>query len=381
MATRVTLLCMALTLWLPHVTLAAVLPVVGSPRFDVSISTTSLTDSDRLDPFAADGRARSIMVSSFNPVKICHHKHTKPYMPPTTANFQDDKFGAYGLPNGSFRSLNLETCKNGSTKQSSCSTRSLPLVLFSGALGTSRLLYTSMLQSIAAAGYMVVSIDHPYDADIVEFPNGTIITAVDISSDADVDLALSTRVGDIAFVRHQMENVSITDILFPGQMRGHRVPKTAIIGHSLGGAAAAAAMLQDRSISAGLNLDGTMFGEVLTAGLDRPFMLMGHENKTQETDPSWKAIWPRLTGWKKEFEVRGAAHYSFSDLPLITSVLGLQDRLPEEVGQVLGSVEGQHMAKITAAYATSLLDIVFKASPEGLLADGSAEFPEVVAVA
>jgi pimeloyl-ACP methyl ester carboxylesterase len=371
----------AMALWLPHVAYAAVLPVVGTPQFDVAITTAALTDTERVDPFAADGRARSIMVSSFSPVKKCYHKRLESYMPPNTANFLDDKFGAYGLPNGTFRSLSLEICKDESKKRSPCSNGSFPLVLFSGGLATSRLLYSSMLQSVAAAGYMVISIDHPYDSDIVEFPDGTIVTGLNLESDAEIKLALSTRAEDLAFMRRQMTNVTVIEKLFRGQLRGTRSPNTAFIGHSLGGAAAAAAMVQDESISVGLNYDGSMLGDVLTVGLDRPFMLMGHENKTQETDPSWKTVWPRLTGWKKELEVHGAAHYSFSDLPLIASVLGFRENLPAAVDEVLGTVEGHQMLKIIATYTTTLLDMVFKSGPEGLLANGNAEFPEVVAVA
>lgn len=381
MTTKTTLLYAVLSLWLPQVTPAAVLPVVGSPRFDVAITSASLVDTDRLDPYANDGRARSIVVSSFSPVNTCREKHMVPYMPPATAGYEDEKYGAYGLPNGTFRSLNLEACKVGVTKHSACSATSMPIVLFSGALSTSRLIYSSILQNIAAAGYLVVSIDHPYDSDIVEYTNGTVVMGVDIESDAELALALSTRVGDIAFMRQQMANATVTDMLFPGQMRGRRTPKTAAIGHSFGGAAAAEAMLQDHTIGAGLNLDGSMFGEVLTAGLDRPFVLMGHENKTQETDPSWKTIWPLLTGWKREFEVKQTAHYSFSDLPLITSVLGLQDVLPAQVGEVLGNVEGRHMTKIIATYVTAFLDLVFKSGPEGPLTGGDAEFPEVFVIA
>jgi hypothetical protein len=381
MTTRTTLLYAALPLWLPLITVAAVLPVDKSPRFDVAITTAAMIDTDRVDPYANDGRARSIVISSFSPVNTCHEKQIVPYMPPATAGFQDEKYGAYGLPNGTFRSLDLETCKVGVLKHSACSATSMPIVLFSGALSTSRLIYSSMLQNIAAAGYLVVSIDHPYDSDIVEYPNGTVVKGVNIKSDADIALALSTRVGDIAFMHKQMTNATITNLIFPGQIRGRGSSEIAAIGHSFGGAAVATAMLQYHSISAGLNLDGSMFGEVLTAGLDRPFVLMGHEDKTRETDPSWEAIWPKLTGWKKEYEVKHSAHYSFSDLPLITSVLDLQDVLPEQVGEVLGNVEGRHMTKIIATYITAFLDFVFKSGPEEPLSGSNEEFPEVLVVA
>ena len=355
--------------------------MVGPGHFDVAITSMPLTDSDRLDPFANDGRLRSIMASAYYPVAACHQKYNQSYMPPETTMFQQDKFAAYGLPNGSFNSLTLETC-NKTAKPSSCASRPFPLVFFSGALGTSRLLYNGMCQSVAAAGYMVISIDHPYDADVVEFPDGTIITVANISSDADVETAINTRVDDIAFVYRQLENTSLTDKFFPGYTHRHRAFNTAaIFGHSLGGAAAAAAMLQIPSLRGGMNIDGTMFGPVMTIGFDQPFLLLGHENKTQETDPSWKATWPKLTGWKREFEVKGAAHYSFSDLPLITSVLGLRKQLPAEIGQVLGTLEGRRMMDITVTYVTAFLDFLLKSGSEKKLESASNKFPEVGQVA
>ncbi|KAF2006443.1 hypothetical protein P154DRAFT_259093 [Amniculicola lignicola CBS 123094] len=374
-----------LSLWTFRINSKAVLPVVGPKRFDVAITSFSLTDSDRLDPFANDGRKRSIVVSGFNPTARCQRKQLQLYMPPATALFQDDKFSAYGLPNGSFQSLYLEVCQKRANR-SPCSAgahsfTSLPLAVFSGALGTSRLIYSSMLQSVAAAGYLVVSVDHPYDADIVEFPDGTTITGIDIESDTDVDLALNTRSEDIRFLIRQFANSDIVDKLFPGNIPKQHDRHIAAIGHSLGGAAAADAMLHDPSIAAAINIDGTMFGQVLAAGLDRAFMLIGHENKTQDTDPSWKTVWPLLKGWKKELEVKGAAHYSFSDLPLVTTVLGLQDRLPEEVELVLGNVEGHRMAEIEVALVTSFLGSVFKSRSGGEFGDELKEFPEVVDVA
>ncbi|KAF2035385.1 PAF acetylhydrolase family protein [Setomelanomma holmii] len=359
--------------------LANILPIVGPQRYDVAITTASLTDSSRLDPFANDGRQRSVVISTFSPVSYCRKKEVQRYMPPATAAFQNDKFAAYGLLNGSFQSLRLETCSK-STSRGRDATLSFPLVLFSGALGTSRMLYNSMLQSIAAAGYLAVSMDHPYDADIVEYPYGTIITDADLSTDADVELTLKTRVEDFVFVHQHFTNTSVTSKQILGHGKADCKRKTALIGHSLGGATAAAAMLRIPSALVALNLDGTMFGPVLETGLDRHFMLIGHENKTQETDPSWKAIWPKLTGWKKEFEVKGAAHYSFSDLPLITSVLGLQEMLPPQAGEVLGTVEGERMMKLTVTYVTAFLDMVLKSGGHGVLDGIHGDFPEVAEV-
>jgi pimeloyl-ACP methyl ester carboxylesterase len=358
----------------------AIIPIVSSYQYDVTIASKSLTDHDRSDPYANDGRPRSIMVSSFYPVTQCRRKKIEPYMPPAIASFMDTKFGAYGLPNGSFQSLEIETCMT-PVKRDACSSGFLPVVLFSGALATSRHLYNAMLQNIAAAGYAVLSIDHPYDADMVEFPDGTIVTGVDIDSDAEIELALNTRVADIEFVSEQMYNASVSKELFPGNMPGQSVFKMAVVGHSLGGATAASAMTKMTSLEGGINLDGSMFGSVLTTGFDKPFMLMGHENKTQGTDPSWMTIWPRLTGWKKELEVKNTAHYSFSDLPLVISALGLDGKLPAEVGELLGSIEGRRMTNLTTNYVATFLSMVLKDGKEGAFSTAGRRFPEVSEVA
>ncbi|KAI4919513.1 hypothetical protein J4E90_001648 [Alternaria incomplexa] len=319
------------------------------------------------------------MVSGFYPTTQCRRKKIEPYMPPATASFMDTKFDAYGLPNGSFQSLGLDTCMT-PAKRGGCS-KDLPVVLFSGALATSRHLYNALLQNIAATGYVVLSIDHPYDADMVEFPDGTIVTGVDIESDAEIELALNTRVADIEFVSKQMKNASAIEDLLPGYAGAKNAPKMAVVGHSLGGAAAASAMISITSLKAGVNLDGSMFGHVLTTGFNGPFMLMGHENKTQETDPSWKTIWPNLTGWKKEFEVKHSAHYSFSDLPLVISALGLDGKLPAQVGELLGSIEGRRMTGLTTTYVAAFLDMVLKGGKEGAFSKAGRRFTEVEEVA
>lgn len=356
---------------------ANVLPILGPKHFDVAITTSPLIDYKRTEPFANNSQPREVMISIYNPVSKCYQKSPQLYMPPATAAYEDVKFAAYGLPNGSFPSLELETCTApASPPRKSSKSPSLPLVIFSGALGTSRLLYTSMLQSIAAAGYLVVSLDHPYDADIVSFPDGHTIQGVDIS-DAELESALSTRVDDIAFLLHQLRNQSFSRHILPARCTLPSLHQTAVIGHSFGGAAAATALLRYPSLAGGVNLDGSMFDPVITTGLSQPFMLLGHENKTQDTDPSWKAVWPKLKGWKREFEVKKTAHYSFSDLPLVAEVLGLQGRLPDEVKQVLGDIEGSRMMRITVGYIVAFLDQVLKGKA-GAVERLAKEFPEVV---
>ncbi|EMD95141.1 hypothetical protein COCC4DRAFT_53481 [Bipolaris maydis ATCC 48331] len=352
---------------------------VGQDNITIGSASMLLTDTNRQDPYINDGRSRSIMVSSYYPVLKCTKKGIKPYMPPQTAAFMDNKFSVYGLPNGTFPSFEFEACDM-STSQDSCSTPALPLVLFSSALGTSRYLYSIMLQSIASSGYLVISIDHPYDADIVEYPNGTIITGVDIPDDK-INQTVATRADDISFALNSLHRSHVSQKLFPIHTELQKIPQVAILGHSLGGAAAGAAVLQIPSARGGINLDGTMFGSVLDKGLDRPFMLIGHANKTQETDPSWKTMWPKLRSWKKEIEVHKSAHYSFSDLPALMSALGLGSTQVPAIGHLLGTIEGKRMMQLTVAHIVAFLDFTLKSRGKRGFTEAARRFPEAVTVA
>jgi hypothetical protein len=162
-------------------TLAAILPLSTAVSFlpptgpyNTTITTHQLTDSSRIDPFSSTNASRTLMISAFHAVSPSACKPSlAPYLDPTTASFEDTKFAQYGLPAGTFELLSLPVCQPRTTfhhQQNSRKPESFPLVLFSPALGTSRLFYTILAQQIASTGYTVLTIDHPYDADIVVSP-------------------------------------------------------------------------------------------------------------------------------------------------------------------------------------------------------------------
>jgi dienelactone hydrolase len=233
---------------------------------------------------------------------------------------------------------------------------------------------------IASFGYIVVTIDHPYDVDIVVFPNNTTITAIDDidSSPLQILAAVKTRTKDISFVLNQFARPSDTHALLPDLPTGAiDTSKVGIFGHSLGGASAAEAMLYDRRFLGGINLDGMMFGDVLERGLDRPFMIFAHEGKNRITDATWGAIWPKLRSFKKELTVKGSAHGTFTDLPDVLKVLGIGAGLPSEVEQLLGSLDGARALEIVSVYVRVFFDRVLKGEEGGLLDGPSRKYPEV----
>ena len=360
--------------------------------YEVGLGTMELTDKSRLQIFAPTVQPRHFMVSLFYPVHS--HKSTTPasYMPPETAAFQDSSelstTGSVGLisPNGTFEKLALQVAGKSSQTQAILD---FPVVLFSPGEATTRLFYSVIAQTIASSGYIVITIDAPHDVDIVEYPDGSIdlinTTVTNAATLADADLAVSTRAQDASFVLDQLcSNASVISQLIPGSSsQGLDVRKVGMFGHSLGGAATAAAMLNDSRIAGGIDMDGTLYGPVIQEGLDRPFMLMAHTNHTRangtgDADSSWLDIWPKLRGWKLDIILANSLHYTFSDLPIVLETLGIAPNATTLNNLQITDLNGSRALKIVTTYVTAFFDMVLKHKSSPLLQGPVAAFPEVI---
>ena len=348
--------------------------------YSTLITTTMLTDVTRLDPFAPTNTSRVLMVSVYSPIPSsqCSNLSSTEYMPDKTANFYDQTYGPLGIPAGTFGSLKLQVCSQIHRKYRP---RQYPVVLFSPGLGNSRLEYGAIAQSVASNGYIVISIDHTYDASIVEFPDGSVILGADIETEEQITFALAVRAQDVTFVLNQLRIPSFSGSFFLDSSCQLNIKNVGIFGHSLGGATALASMANDTRLSGGVNLDGTFFGPAIQQGTKRPFLLVGHEGKNQSTDPSWGATWPELKAWKLELEVLGTQHGSFTDLPLLVDVLGLAPYLPPAVIELLGSITGRRSLEIMRVFVGAFFDKVLRGKGSEILRKATPAYPEVVFIA
>ncbi|KAL4926549.1 PAF acetylhydrolase family protein [Aspergillus undulatus] len=334
--------------------------------YDVYRKTTKLVDTSRTDPFSPNQEYRAVLTTIFTPTICSTPLKPRPYIPAATAKFYTDLFTTYGLtiPDGALTSLQLQTCPDPPGPDSRTQPSKFPIIIFSPGLGTTRLFYAILAQSLASTGYIVISIDHPYDTEFLEFPDRTVVTAANITDDL-VPLDVDTRARDMSFVLDQLR-------LGAMGVRVRRTADVAVLGHSLGGAAAAEAMRQDSRFRAGINLDGSMYGPVVRQGPgddERPFLLFGHENKTHVTDPSWVEFinsWGR--GGVVELELEKAEHYAFSDLPSLLDLLGLDGRQVPAVKGMIGSLSGERALEVVRGVIEGFLEDRFcQGSPERLL--------------
>lgn len=246
-------------------------------------------------------------------------------------------------------------------------------MFFGHGLGAYSALYTTLIEELASYGFVVVAIDHPYDAGIVEFPDGLVFLdpAVNNATKEELEGLMSTRVEDMLFALDELQRGLWRWI--PGADCA-RMTRVGVCGHSFGGAAAGNAMLADGRFLGGVNMDGTVYGDVVRRGLDRPFVLMGSEGGGLGADETWRELWVRLRGWRRAVVVNGAGHRSFEDVGVLAELAG--GRLGDEAG--VGSIEPLRGMEVVRVWVRVFFEMVLRGAGEGVYDGGSAEWPEVV---
>lgn len=241
------------------------------------------------------------------------------------------------------------------------------------------LLYQATLQAVASHGFVVVSVDHPYDADAVQFSDGTVSKGEPekiMSDPALMEQDFQTRVAELDFVLDQLQkpNQHIVPRSLSGKINFDRISAA---GHSLGGAAAAQAMYMNKQYAGGINLDGIMFGSVISEGFDRPFLEFSSTTTSSERNSTWKEFLSSLGGWKRELLLEHSKHDTFTDVPLLFDNLPDSKKVRANAQTLIGDRDGRRVRSILSAYMGSAVEF-YAAGKEQKLLDGPSEkYPEV----
>lgn len=331
----------------------------------LGVRTVAFTDKTRLDDYAPTPRYREVVVSLFYPTQVRKDKDkkkTRPttnYMPNATARFYDAFLMAFGLPPGVVERIFTYCQTNGPFFSTSRQTP--PLLVFSPGFGANLLLYTTILQEVARKGYVVAAINHPYDAEIVEFPNGKIIRGPNRAGDHNFTEFLAPRLRDVSFVLNELSRPAPSH---PFPVDTHNV---VAFGHSLGGDTAVEVMLSDSRIKGGLNFDGNFNGKLHSSdcAISRPVLLV--RTKDYSNTLNWNDTWEKLVGWKLELAVSNTTHDSFSDLPVLADTLGFRKALPSMGNITLGPLEGLKVLDIMSSYVSAFAKFISTGDDRGSL--------------
>ncbi len=198
-----------------------------------------------------------------------------------------------------------------------------PVIIFLTGNVSSRAFYTSLVVGLASHGYVVLAIDHPYEAMITQLADGKIVTTIENHLNDAPDLTnfmkgrLDTRIADVEFVINQLGKPTRFSSNFLSSLDQDRI---VIAGHSLGGASAAAAMAFDARIKAAVNIDGTLYGKLPPPNGPHPFLLLESNKEGSERYRRYEngnqQFFTQFGGGYR-YEIPEADHYSFTDAPLL----------------------------------------------------------------
>ena len=347
----------------PRATPGLQLPEPAGER-PVGVVRLELTDRRRADPLAGGSTFRRLVVQLWYPAATDAGARAS-YLPPRTGSLLET---ALDLPAGTLTPLRTRAAARPSVARGRH-----PLLLLSHGLGTLSEFHSALSTELASRGYVVAAIAHTHDAAAVELAGGRVIqgTAPANPTARQRALLLGTRIADLRFVLDELVAGSRARTgLLSGRIA---TAKVGVLGHSLGGATTAAAMLVDRRIRAGVDLDGSIWGRVAAKGLDRPFMLVVGDDAGGRLTPDQARFFQRLRSSRYALRLRGAGHFTFTDLPLFRNAFPGLDRAFS-----IGTIDPLRAHQALGDYVSAFFDQSLRHQREPLLDGPSPAYPEVV---
>ncbi|KAF2466242.1 uncharacterized protein BDR25DRAFT_237332 [Lindgomyces ingoldianus] len=354
------------------------LPLPSGRDYNVTISHLHFHSPSSPDPYHPDPTAgRHVMISVFYPLRknICSGRCYPAYMPNATAVVSGAQFfGSQQNDSRIFENIKFQACC-GVKQGNMTNPTAYPVVVIEPNVGTTRFLYGAIAQEIASQGYVVVTVDHPYDSSIVELDpgsgseNSTALKKVELDPfvamnpwNATVTKAFNTRLSDLEIVTTSLRNYTIlqsaglntTLIPIPQNAAFNTLPaNTNIIGHGLGGSISTylstlpstpSPYLAANS-SVYINLAGTpplipsdTYAPILFFGLSPGFR--------REDSPHWNASWPHFRGDATEWDLFPGQIYDYSDLPLILNITSSEYPGARDMVRGVGPVGGKVGMKV-----------------------------------
>src|ERR1700680_2676020 len=316
------------SLWLEHRAGLTLPTPTGS--FAVGRAIYDWTDDVALDELApVPGTKRELLVWIWYPLAAEQSVAMDDYVPAQMR-------AAAGPDGGLWRLLTRDLSKvhGHSTRDSDVSPqlRSYPVVIMRAGASLEVWNYSTLAEDLASHGYVVVGFDAPYRTSVVVFPDGRVMRRTpennpELCEDQEqaqqarcVNKVLTAWTADIAFVLDRLERLNASDASgkFTGRLDMTRV---GVFGHSFGGAQAAQFSSQVPRGKAGLDVDGSLHGSVIQAGIHKPFMFLlsgqgdfSSDAEIRQIQADIQSVYDRLpAGGRVRVSIRGANHFTFTD--------------------------------------------------------------------
>ncbi|MEN8210088.1 MAG: hypothetical protein ABFR31_00100 [Thermodesulfobacteriota bacterium] len=262
--------------------------------------------------------------------------------------------------------------------------------------------YQLLFEELASNGYLVFSLNQPYESQSVVHPDGRIVpfkpshaeeffksskatlslwkkfsattdreeriavTKEILRTEAFMDRIFRIRTADMQFTLDELNkmNSGEKESPFRGRLDMSRI---GVFGHSGGGSVAGQCCAVDDRFTAGVNLDGFQFGDVINTRMQQPFMFMYSEMFSGTND----MVMENFDNTVYSLTVKGATHMDFSDTPYLLPIM-------KKMGKMSGKIPAKRMAGIINSYVLAFFDKYLKEKNTDLLEGPSPDYPEVI---
>jgi pimeloyl-ACP methyl ester carboxylesterase len=338
-----------------------------SGPYRVGITQHIFNHSTPNDPVAPANASSILLATIYYPtLSIPLPNSTAEYLDATTANVWGT---GLQFPNGSVESM--KTWNQWQAPFLEDGTSQLPTVIFSPGGGANAIVYNFLSSELASQGYTVVGLDHPGEVPYLNLPDGKGgIYGVGITAEwnrTQLTALYHMRVSDALAVVQDLYKPYVESVSAP-----FNTTHFLMVGHSIGGAAAAGCMAVEPSILGGVNLDGGFFD---MPDVKKPYLMMSAADHTPALDPTWSPFSMNQTGPWEWVNVTDTAHLSFTDLGDVVDLHGLRGQTL--ISPRLGTIWSPRINRIVNEYVLRLFDLALGGSQDALSRPDRA-FPEVV---
>jgi dienelactone hydrolase len=337
----------------------AATPVPTGPSM-IGTRIIDFVDSTRDDPFSAQSTKRELLVRFWYPASLEDICKLAEYASPRVWNYFAE-LTRLPLPK-----VSTNACLDAPVANSAH-----PVIVFTHGYTGTFTDYTFLAEDLASRGYIVVSIDHTYEATAVEFPDGRFVKSLVGShltntwqtDDQTLSSALAVRLDDVKFVIDELERLNeSTGTPFAGRLD---LTRLALAGHSLGGLTAWFGVQRDARFKAAVVVDPYL-PNIPVGSTGTPIMLltMGGEHRNEDECQ----LWSDLRGPRLAVNLRGAEHVTPSDLVWLAK------------GAVkTGTMSPEKTIAAVRDYIAAFLDANLQGRPAaGLLNGPSSDYPDAV---
>ena len=410
------LLCLFVSVMLPWL-----FPLFSVPspdgEFYVGVRDIHLVDSSRPEVMTEDPLDhRELMLRVWYPAESVETITSEPLVreiPPLAEIF------ARGTLAQSFMLSHLQKISSHSYRNAPIvhQPKAFPVLVFSHGNSFYASQNTLLMEHLASHGFIVIGIDHPYQASWVEFPDGRIatyqgsrpgkeeLTADELqemrvrgellqqsyfAADYDEHIAMMRSflgaedqandavelwVDDTEFVLDQLVlRGSDPASPFASLFEMLDLDRIGVFGMSLGGATAGVLCARDPRVKAGLNMDGAQFGrDAIDIHLERPFFLFNADRRKNADDPPVpfelnEFVVRQSNSVIYSLSVSGATHASFTDFAIMC----------RPSAWMIAPVEPWAMKRLMDDYTLAFFNKHLRGTTEPLLDRRTTEHPDVL---